>query len=178
MKKTVLTFGLLSGAALSAMMLLTIPFHDQIGFDRGMYVGYTTMILASLFVYFGVRSYRDNVNGGTVTFWRALVLGLLISFVASVMYVATWQLSKDKIAPNYMEEYQAHMIGKMKASGKSQAEIDKEVVEMKKFAEMYEKPLISIAFTFLEPLPVALLSSLISATMLRRRRKSELDAVA
>ena len=35
MKKTVLTFGLISGAILSAMMLITLPFHDAIGFDRG-----------------------------------------------------------------------------------------------------------------------------------------------
>ena len=35
MKKTVLTFGLISGAILSAMMLATMPFQDVIGFDRG-----------------------------------------------------------------------------------------------------------------------------------------------
>ena len=178
MKKTVLTFGLLSGAVLSLMMLLTIPFHDQIGWDRAIYVGYTTMILASLFVYFGVRSYRDNVNGGTVSFGRALIVGLLISFVATIMYVATWELAKDKIAPNYIENYQAHTVEKLKASGKSQAEIDKEVVEMQRFAEMYKKPLVSIAFTFLEPLPVALIMSLLSAALLRRNRRNDAGALA
>ena len=173
MKKTVLTFGLLSGLVLSAMMLLTIPFHDQIGFDKAMFVGYTTMILAALFVYFGVRSYRDNVNGGAISFGRALGLGLLISLVATVMYVTTWELAKDKIAPNYMEKYQEHMVDKAKASGKSQAEIDKEIAEMQKFAELYKNPLVNIAFTFLEPLPVALLASLISAAVLKRKRREE-----
>ena len=33
MRKTVLNFGLIAGAILSAMMLVTIPFQDQIG-DR------------------------------------------------------------------------------------------------------------------------------------------------
>jgi hypothetical protein len=35
MRKIVLTFGLIAGAILSVMMLITMPFHDQIGFDNG-----------------------------------------------------------------------------------------------------------------------------------------------
>ncbi|MBA2688478.1 MAG: DUF4199 domain-containing protein [Gemmatimonadaceae bacterium] len=173
MKKTVLTFGLLSGFVLSVMMLLTMPFHDRIGFDRAMIVGYTTMILAALFVYFGVRSYRDNVNNGTVSFGRAFIVGMLISFVAIAMYVTTWELSKNRIAPDYMEKYQAHVIEKGKASGRAQAEIDAEVAEVRKWAEMAKNPLMSAAFTSLEPLPVALLASLFSAFMLKRKRRED-----
>jgi hypothetical protein len=32
-RKIVLTFGLIAGAILSAMMLITLPFQDQVGFD-------------------------------------------------------------------------------------------------------------------------------------------------
>ena len=35
MRKIVLTFGLIAGAMLSVMMLATLPFMDQIGFDKG-----------------------------------------------------------------------------------------------------------------------------------------------
>jgi hypothetical protein len=41
MRKIVLTFGLISGAILSAMMLITLTFHDEIGFDKSLIVGYT-----------------------------------------------------------------------------------------------------------------------------------------
>ena len=59
MKKTVWTFGLIAGVVLSAMMLITLPFHDQIGFERAEVVGYTTMVAAFLLIFFGVRSYRE-----------------------------------------------------------------------------------------------------------------------
>ena len=72
MKKTVWTFGLISGAIMSAMMLATIPFMDRIGFDRGAIVGYASMVAAFLLVFFGIRSYRDNVAGGTIGFGRAV----------------------------------------------------------------------------------------------------------
>ena len=64
MKRTVLTFGLISGAILSAMMLATLPFHDSIGFERAEVIGYTTIVAAFLLIFFGVRSYRDTVSGG------------------------------------------------------------------------------------------------------------------
>ena len=89
MRKTVLTFGLIAGAILSIMMLATIPFHDEIGFDRAEVIGYTTMVLAFLLIFFGVRSYRDNVRGGSVSFGRAFAVGALIVAVASACYVAT-----------------------------------------------------------------------------------------
>ena len=121
MRKIVLTFGLIAGAILSAMMLLTLPFHDQIGFDNSAIVGYTTMVLAFLMVFFGVRSYRDNVAGGSVTFVRAFMVGLMITAVATVCYVATWEVKYFKFMPDFMDKYSAHVIEKARASGESEA---------------------------------------------------------
>ena len=84
MRKIVLTFGLISGGILAVTFLITLPFHDAIGFDRAMVVGYTSMVLAFLLIFFGVRSYRDNVAGGHVGFGRALAVGALIGVVASI----------------------------------------------------------------------------------------------
>ena len=56
MRKIVLTFGLIAGAMLSAMMILPLPFLDKTGFDKGEIIGYSSMVLAFLMVYFCVRS--------------------------------------------------------------------------------------------------------------------------
>jgi hypothetical protein len=171
MQKTVLTFGLISGAILSAMMLITMPFHDEIGFDRSMVVGYTTMVLAFLLVFFGVRSYRDNVAGGTVRFGRAFAVGALIAGVASLCYVATWEVVYfGGIAPDYIPKYQAHILAKERAKGQTEEALARKKKELEEFAEMYKNPAINAAFTFLEPLPVALVVALVSAGVLSRRR--------
>ncbi len=62
MRKIVLTFGMIAGGILSVMMLATIPFIDTIGFSTSEVIGYSTMVLALLMTYFGIRSYRDNVG--------------------------------------------------------------------------------------------------------------------
>jgi hypothetical protein len=179
MKKTVLTFGLISGAVVSVLMLLTIPFHDAIGFEiGGLIVGYTTMVLAFLLIYFGVRSYRDNVAGGTVRFGRAFAVGALIGLVSSMCYVATWEVVYFKFMPDFMDKYGAHVVEKARASGENEAAIAKRKEEMAKFAEMYKNPAFNAVVTLAEPLPVALLVALIAAGVLSRRPRSASAAVA
>src|SRR2546430_10789814 len=164
MKKTVVTYGLVSGAIIAVMMLVTIPFHDAIGFEiGGLIVGYTTMVLAFLLIYFGVRSYRDNVTGGTVRFGRAFAVGALIGLVSSLCYVATWQVMYFKFMPDFMDKYGAHVIEKARASGENEAAIAKRKEEMAKFAEMYKNPAFNAAVPPVEPLPVALTVPLIAA---------------
>lgn len=170
MKRIVLTFGSIAGVIMSAMFLITMPFHDEIGNEAGMMLGYATMVAAFLLIYFGVRRYRDTVAGGVVSFGQAAKVGALIAVIASTFYVATWEvLYFGGFAPNYLENYQAKEIEKARAEGKSQAEIDKEIAEQKVWLERYQNPLINSAITFLEPLPVALIMVLISAAVLRRQ---------
>src|SRR4029078_2796918 len=68
MKKIVLTFGLISGAVAAVLMFSTMLFAARIGFDRGLIVGYTTIVVSLLLVPFGIRSYRENVGDGNITF--------------------------------------------------------------------------------------------------------------
>ena len=173
MRKIVLTFGLISGAILSAMMLLTLPFQDKIGFENGAVIGYTTMVLAFLMVFFGVKSYRDNVAGGKVTFGRAFKVGLLITAVSSVCYVATWEVIYYQLAPDFGEKFAAHAIEKAKKSGATDAQIAEQTKQMNEFKEAYKNPLVNIAYTMLEPLPVGILITLVTAGVLSRKRRPD-----
>ena len=172
MKKTVLTFGLISGAILSTMMAVTVPFEHQIGYDHALIVGYTTMVLSFLLIFFGIRSYRDNVGGGSVRFGRAFAVGALIAAIASVCYVATWEVIFYKFEPDFMDKYTARAVERIQASGAPQAVVEQRTAELNRQAELYKNPLVNIAMTFVEPLPVGILIALVSAGVLSRRRKS------
>ena len=100
MKKTVLTFGLISGAVSAGTMLAVLPFVDSIGFKKGDILGYTTIVLSALLIFFGIRSFRDN-NGGSLTFGRGFAVGILITLISSACYVATWELIYYKLQPGF-----------------------------------------------------------------------------
>jgi hypothetical protein len=178
MRKIVLTFGLIAGAILSAMMLITLAFQDRIGFDKGAIIGYTTMVLAFLMVFFGVKSYRDNVAGESVTFGRAFKVGLMITAVASVCYVATWELIYYGLAPDFGEKYAAYSVQKTRESGATEAQVAAKMKQMTEFKEMYRNPLVNIALTALEPLPVGIVFTLVTAGVLSRKRRAKGAAAA
>lgn len=171
MKKTILTFGLISGVISSVLMLGTMSFIDGIGFDKGVILGYTVIVLSFVLVFFGIRSYRDNVGNGSISFGRAFSVGILITLVSCLLYVVSWEIVSVTLFPDFVEKYNNYMINQIRASGAGPAEVAAETEQLKNFAEMYKNPFYKAAFTFLEPFPVGLLITLISAIILRRKRK-------
>jgi hypothetical protein len=174
MKKTVLTFGLISGAISSLLMVATLPFLHNIGFDKGLVLGYTTIVLSFLLVFFGIRSYRDNAGNGQITFKKAFAVGISITLISCIFYVVTWEiLYFNFLPPDFMDKYGANMIEKLKASGASAAAVQAQLQQVKKYKEMYDNPLLNAAMTFIEPFPIGLAITLISAAVLRKKAQSQ-----
>jgi hypothetical protein len=174
MKRIVLKFGLISGAISSTLMLSTIPFANKIG--HSLIVGYATIVASFLLVYFGIRSYRNNVGGGKISFGRAFAVGISITVVTCVFYVATWEVMYFFFMPDFMVKYSAAVIDKMRAAGASQAAIQAKTLELQKSTEAYKNPLVNVAMTFIEPFPVGLLITLISSAVLRRKANPQAAA--
>jgi hypothetical protein len=169
MKKTVLTFGVLSGALSALMMFATVLFIDRIGFDKALFVGYTAIVLSLLFVYFGVRSYRDNELGGKITFGRAFGVGLLITVISCVVYVVAWEIEYFTLFPDFAEKYAAYAMEQARASGASEATMAAKAAEMADMKRMMDSPVMGPLLVFIEPFPVGLLVTLISAAVLRKK---------
>jgi Protein of unknown function (DUF4199) len=173
MKKTVLTFGLISGAISSVMMVATVPFADRIGFDKGAVVGYTAIVLSFLLVFFGIRSYRDNVGNGQITFGKAFAIGISITLISCIFYVVTWEILYFNFLPDFMDKYNAYVVDKLKASGASAAAVQAKLQELKKFKELYDTLLFNALMTFIEPLPIGLAITLLSAAILKKKAQSQ-----
>jgi hypothetical protein len=173
MKKTILTFGLISGALSSLMMVSTVPFAHRIGFDKALVVGYTTIVLSFLLVFFGIRSYRDNVGNGQITFAKAFAVGICITLISCVFYVVTWEIIYYNFMPDFLDKYNAHMLEKLKASGARAAAVQAQVEQMKKLKQLYANPFLNAAMTFIEPFPIGLAITLVSAAVLRRKPQSQ-----
>jgi hypothetical protein len=168
MKKTVLTYGLISGAIAAVLLLAHVPFMHQLEGNRGLIVGYTGIVLSSLLIFFGVRSYRENVGNGRISFGRGLAVGILIALMSAAGYVAAWEVVyysnpgiTDKIFDKQVED--------MRAAGAPQAEIDAAAQQVESFKKLYANPFVNVAFTFIEPFPVGVLITFLSALVLRRK---------
>lgn len=173
MKKTVITFGLISGLISTLLMAGTMPFVHRIGNDKALILGYTSIVLSFLLVYFGIRSYRDNVADGHISFGKAFGVGILITLISCMFYVGTWEVLYHTVYPNFMDEYSASMITKAQASGLSGKELQAKIDEIQQMKVMYANPIYNVLFTFIEPFPVELAITLISAAVLRKKARPD-----
>lgn len=173
MKKIVLTFGLIGGVMISALMLANVAFAKQIGFDKALFVGYTVIVLSFLMVFFGIRSYRENVGNGYISFGRAFAVGALIMLITSVCYVLSWEVVYFNLMPDFLTDYSNYLVEQMRAAGETQQAIDAKQQEMRDFKKLYDNPLLNPLITLTEPVPVGLLITFISSLVLRRKRGYE-----
>jgi hypothetical protein len=178
MKKIVLTFGLIAGITISVLMGAAMLLSSRIGSGHSMMLGYTIMVASFLLVYFGIRSYRDNMLGGQISFGRAFSCGILITLITCVCYVAMWEVLYFNFMPHFMDGYFAAQIHKIESSRLAPDVIAAQVAAIRHSQQLYQNPLVNAAYTLMEPLPVGLLITLISAAVLRRRNSPQAAAAA
>lgn len=170
MKKIVLIYGVIAGAIVAASMVWGFLVSDSSGEGMQMLevMGYLIMLIALSVIFFGIKKYRDDELGGVITFGTAVLVGLGISIVASIIYVITWEIYLAQTNYAFMNEYVAASLDSMRASGATAEEIQVAAADFDVMAERYKNPMFRLGITFVEIFPVGLLITLISAAILRK----------
>ena len=180
MRKIVLTYGLIAGAALAAMTAISIPLlmKGTLDMSNSQVIGFTSMFLAFLAVFFGIRSYRDK-TGGAITFGQAFKVGILITLITCAVYVINWEIVYwGGFVPDFEDKYAAITLDELRKEGAPPEKIAATEKQMASFKEWYRNPLLNVAITFLEIFPVGLIVTLVSAAILRRKSEDSTPATA
>jgi hypothetical protein len=175
MKKIVLTCGLISGTIVATVMAISMAFYNSgTSNDYGMLVGYASMILSFSLIFVAIKSYRDK-NDGKVTFGKALTIGLLVSLIASTMYVVTWAIEYHYFMPDFMDKYFANTLKAAEKTGNA-AKIAAVTKQIQQGKAMYANPISFVGITYMEILPVGILVSAIAAAILKKKSDTPASA--
>jgi hypothetical protein len=169
MLRVITVYGIAAGLIVAVPMLWLMMGSSPSG-SAGALFGYLIMLLALSMVFLGIKQYRDKVLGGAIRLGPALVVGLGISTVASIIYVIGWETSLALSGIDFANAYAKQMIDAARARGASPTELQKVSAQAASFVRMYSSPLYRLPITFLEIFPVGVLISLISAALLRDSR--------
>jgi hypothetical protein len=93
----------------------------------------------------------------------------LIALITTVFYVVSWEIIFFNFMPHFMDGYFAAQIHRVQSAGLDAATTAARVAAIQHSQEMYQNPLVNMAYTFIEPFPVGLIITLISAAVLRRK---------
>ena len=169
MLKTILIYGVIAGLIVGVpMSISTIAFSHHTSY--AMAIGYLTMLVGMSVVFVAIKRHRDTAGGGVIKFWPALGMGLGISVMAGIIYVATWDSACAIAHMDFAGDYARSMIAQQQAKGVSGEALAKVTAQMDAFKTQYANPLYRWPMTFIEIFPVGVLVSLISAALLRNPR--------
>lgn len=172
MRKIILTYGTIAGSIIIGSVVISLGLESFETQDMSTleWLGYLFMILALSMIFVGIKKYRDQELGGVIKFGTALLLGLGITGVASVIYVVVWEVNLALTDHAFIHDYTDSIIASKKASGASPEELKVVQAEMDTMKANYANPLYRLPMTFMEIFPVGLLLSLISAGVLRNAK--------
>ena len=167
MTRIILTYGLISGLVVIGGIIATIVASGGGEPHSPAWLGYLIMLVALSAILVGVKQHRDQALGGVIKFFPALGLGLGIALVASLAYVAVWEVYLAVTHYAFVDKYTAEILAAKRAAGASAAAYAKAVADTDTLRRIYANPLTRMAETFIEIFPVGLLISLVSAALLR-----------
>ena len=140
MRRTVLTFGLISGSFANLSMMVTIPFIRARELGTADVLGYSSMVLSALLVFFGIRSYRENAGAGRMTFGRGFAVGLLITVVSCACSVVGFEIIYFKLVPDFGDLFSACMVERVRASGGTPVQIESVKEQAFTLKRLYDNP--------------------------------------
>ena len=168
MKNTVIKFGLY--ALISGFLLFGLPFFLGMGvdYDYGELIGYTSMILSLLFVFFGIKHYRDKVNEGKISLGKAIAIGMLIALFSAIGVAVFDYIYTSYINPDFASEYLEYSIKKMEET-LSAEEVKLKTAELTQQMEDYGSPSFMAFMMFVSVMILGFIISLISGLILQSK---------
>lgn len=168
MQKAIFRYGLYSVVTTIVIMGLTFWTIRGLSFSVQEIFGYISIVLALLFVYFGMRHYRNVVNNGALSFNEGLKIGLLITLFPAFLFGLYSALHVTYIDPGFADRYFQQYIDQVQHSLPPD-KAAREIEEMKKYKSLYNNGGFQFGIMFLTVLVIGVVITVISTLILRRK---------
>ena len=105
MQSTILKYGLYGLLTGLIIFLFHLTLGKDLSYSTNEILGYISIFISLSFVFFGIKHYRDKVNHGTLTFGKALLIGVLISVLVAIGIAIADFIYTKFINPEWFENY-------------------------------------------------------------------------
>ena len=152
MKSTINKYGLFGAITGFVIFISHLAFAKNLSYSTLEVLGYISIFLSLSFIYFGIKHFRDNVNEGSITLGKALIIGLLISVLVGIGIAIADFIYTKFLNPNFFKDYTQMLIEQGRGD---------EVFEM--------TSLMGAAFMLVLVVIIGFIVSLISGLILQRK---------
>ena len=171
MKNNTVKFGVIAGLITATFTvigaILMANGTNDIGYKSSEILGFTGIFLTINMIVIAMIKERQDA-GGFISYKDSFMVGLKISVIASLFYVAAWMVMTS-IYPQIIDTMLSMMEKNLKASDLSPEDLKDQLDQMAKWKTYYANPLLKAAMTFTEIFPIGLLISLITAGFIQKK---------
>ncbi len=169
MKKTVLKYGLLSAVTVIMIFIVSfLAFGVNENYQAQEILGYASIILSLLFVFFGIKHYRDHVNKGRLTFGQGMKLGILIVLIPSLAFGLFDLVYVTLINPEFADRYYEYQLNQMKLNMKPE-EFQTSAKQMAASRELFKNPLFNFLLMTVTVFILGVIVTTISSLILMKK---------
>ncbi|MCB0278790.1 MAG: DUF4199 domain-containing protein [Calditrichaeota bacterium] len=170
MKTVVLKYGLISGGIMVALFVISSMYAIESPeyYTIGEIIGFASIILCLLAVFFGVQHYRDEHGAGKITLKTAMAAGIQITFIASLLMGIYTFVFYETIDPGFAEKYYEYYAEQIKMSGKSADEIKTELANLNPFGDLIYSSTFQAFFMFMNVFVIGAIIAFISSLVLKK----------
>lgn len=171
MKSIVIKYGIRAFITASVLFLAGFLIGKQIDLDFNTMAvfGYASMVLSLIFVFFGIKHYRDQINDGKVSLGKAIVIGILISLFAAIGFGIVDYIYTTSINPNFAVEYKDFALAQLQDANLSAEEIKAKTEELEASMETMSSSSFLAFIMFATVMIIGFIISLISGLILQRK---------
>jgi len=171
MKQVIFRYGLYGTIAIAILGCIhsfwLMP--PRISWETAEVVGYLTMILPMIFVFMGIRYYRDHINNGALSFGEGLKIGVLMVLMPAVFFGLFNILYAEVLDPSFTDNYYSYQVEKIKAATPVD-QLEEKLKQLQKDKETFSKPVFQFLFMAGIVFVIGLIVTIISALTLRRNK--------
>jgi Protein of unknown function (DUF4199) len=173
MKKAVLRYGGFSILFVFVYFIIVrLSFRTSTDFPTQEIFGWTGIGVSVLFVFFGIKYYRDRSNAGILTFGQGLKVGLLIVLFPAVAVALFDILYTLLIDPECVNRYYEYETNRLKASLPAEEfRVSVKKMEQEK-AFFVSSPFVQFMAMFVMVFAMGLIVAVISTFLLKRRART------
>ena len=137
----------------------------------GEILGYSSITLSLVFIFFGIRQYRNEHLNGNINFGQALKVGLLIALFPAFAFGIYNIVYAEILDPEFMDNYYQYQLDAMQTTmSASEFEVAKAQMESEK--DIFMNPITQFIVMFLTVWVIGLIITIISSITLIKKEKT------
>ena len=178
MNRPIIRYGLYGAAILVGVNLLIILIFgvpEPGDYALGEIIGYTSIVVALIPVYFGIKQYRDRHLDGHIGFWKGVGVGVGVASFPALAFAVYNYIYVRWIDPDFTQTYYEHAMQTAQAE-MTAAEFQAYAAEMQTQQAMFTDPMMMTFVMFMTVFLIGVVIAAVSALILQRTSAS--NAVA